>query len=139
MMVSPLLVPDEFVSSSDPTFSRAAYLRCFEWNRPEQKRFRRVVGTDEQENAVMVFKERTFYGQPPEGLAGPDQADLETRVANCLATVDGLDASDVVVVSKGNTIVLSGTVASIEEAERAEEAARTVEGVAEIVNRITVA
>ncbi len=87
----------------------------------------------------MVFKERTFYGQPPEGLAGPDQADLETRVANCLATVDGLDASDVVVVSKGNTIVLSGAVASTEEAERAEEAARTVEGVAEIVNRIAIA
>ena len=87
----------------------------------------------------MVFKERTFYGQPPEGLPDPDHADLETRVANCLATVDGLDASDVSVVSKGNTIVLSGTVASIDETERAEEAARTVEGVAEIVNRIAVA
>jgi osmotically-inducible protein OsmY len=43
------------------------------------------------------------------------------------------------VVSKGNTIVLSGTVATIEEVERAEEAANTVEGVAEIVNRIAVA
>ncbi|CAN7378138.1 BON domain-containing protein [Rhizobium sp. LjRoot98] len=87
----------------------------------------------------MVFKERTFFGKTPEEFFEGDQADLETRVANCLATVDGLDASDVVVVSKGNTIVLSGAVASIEEAERAEEAARTVEGVAEIVNRIAVA
>ncbi|MBP1857044.1 BON domain-containing protein [Rhizobium herbae] len=86
----------------------------------------------------MVFKERTFYGEAPEGVAPPAQADLETRVANCLATVDGLDASDVSVVSKGNTILLSGTVATIEEAERAEEAARTIEGVAEIVNRIAV-
>jgi osmotically-inducible protein OsmY len=86
----------------------------------------------------MVFKERTFHGRPPEGLADPGQADLETRVANCLATVDGLDASDVSVVSKGNTILLSGTVATAEEAERAEEAATTVAGVAEIVNRIAV-
>ncbi|WP_426228175.1 BON domain-containing protein [Pararhizobium sp. DWP3-4] len=86
----------------------------------------------------MVFKERTFYGKTPEELFEGDQADLETRVANCLATVDGLDASDVSLVSKGNMIVLSGTVATIEEAERAEEAANTVEGVAEIVNRIVV-
>ncbi|MCV9960599.1 BON domain-containing protein [Pararhizobium sp. BT-229] len=87
----------------------------------------------------MVFKERMFYGQTPEEFFPQDQADLETRVANCLATVDGLDASDVSVVSKGNTIILSGTVPTIEEVERAEEAAGTVEGVAEIVNRIEVA
>lgn len=87
----------------------------------------------------MVFKERTFYGGTPEEFFAQDQADLETRVANCLATVDGLDASDVSVVSKGNTILLTGTVATIEEAERAEEAARTIEGVAGIVNRIAVA
>ncbi len=87
----------------------------------------------------MVFKERTFYGETPEEFFPQDQADLETRVANCLATVDGLDASDVSVVSKGNTILLTGSVSTIEEAERAEEAARTVEGVAEIVNRISVA
>jgi osmotically-inducible protein OsmY len=87
----------------------------------------------------MVFKVRTFYGETPEEIFAQDQADLETRVANCLATVDGLDASDVSVVSKGNTILLTGTVATIEEAERAEEAARTIEGVAEIVNRIALA
>lgn len=87
----------------------------------------------------MVFKERMFYGQAPEEFFPQDQADLETRVANCLATVDGLDASDVSVVSKGNTIILSGTVPTIEEVERAEEAADTVEGVAEIVNQIEVA
>lgn len=87
----------------------------------------------------MVFKERTFYGKTPEELIEGDEADLETRVANCLATVDGLDASDISVVSKGNTIVLSGTVATIEEADRAEEAANTVEGVDDIVNGIVVA
>ena len=42
-------------------------------------------------------------------------------------------------ISKGNTILLTGSVSTIEEVERAEEAARTVEGVAEIVNRISVA
>ncbi|OBZ92361.1 transporter [Pararhizobium polonicum] len=86
----------------------------------------------------MVFKERTFYGEPPEGTVPPDQADLETRVANCLATVDGLDASDVSVVSKGNTILLAGTVATAVEATRAEDAARSIAGVAEVVNRIAV-
>ena len=87
----------------------------------------------------MIFKERTFYGKSPEEFFPQDQADLETRVANCLATVDGLDASNVSVVSRGNTILLTGTVSTIEEVERAEEAARTVEGVAEIVNRVAVA
>jgi len=91
------------------------------------------------EHKAMVFKERTFYGKTPEELIEGDEADLETRVANCLATVDGLDASDISVVSKGNTIVLSGTVATIEEADRAEEAANTVEGVDDIVNGIVVA
>jgi osmotically-inducible protein OsmY len=89
--------------------------------------------------AAMIFKERTFYGKTPEEFFPQDQADLETRVANCLATVDGLDASNVSVVSRGNTILLTGTVSTIEEVERAEEAARTVEGVAEIVNRVAVA
>jgi osmotically-inducible protein OsmY len=89
--------------------------------------------------AAMIFKERTFYGKTPEEFFPQDQADLETRVANCLATVDGLDASNVSVVSRGNTILLTGTVSTIEEVERAVEAARTVEGVAEIVNRVAVA
>ncbi|WP_438748011.1 BON domain-containing protein [Pararhizobium sp. O133] len=85
----------------------------------------------------MVFKERTFHGEAPEEFFPQDYADLETRVADCLTMVDGLDASDVTVVSKGNTILLTGTVATLEEVDRAEQAARSVEGVAEIVNRIT--
>lgn len=87
----------------------------------------------------MVFKERTFHGEAPEAFFPQDQADLETKVADCLTMVDGLDAADVNVVSKGNTILLTGTVATLEEIDRAEEAARSVEGVAEIVNRIVVA
>lgn len=39
----------------------------------------------------------------------------------------------------GSTILLAGTVATEEEIARAEEAARSVEGVAEVVNRIELA
>ncbi len=84
----------------------------------------------------MVFKERTFYGQAPELVLPQSPAELESRVADCLATVDGLDASDVVVVAKGNTILLSGNVMSPAEIGRAEDAARSIDGVAEVLNRI---
>ncbi len=85
----------------------------------------------------MVFKERTFFGHKPEDLSPGDHENLETRVANCLAVVAGLDASDVTVVAKGNTILLSGIVQSVEEINRAQEAAESVPGVAELINRIT--
>ncbi|MDQ0320553.1 osmotically-inducible protein OsmY [Pararhizobium capsulatum DSM 1112] len=85
----------------------------------------------------MVFKERTFYGREPEDLFPGEHADLETRVANCLTTVTGLDASDVTVVAKGNTIMLSGIVQTPEEIDRAAEAAESVPGVAEVINRIS--
>ncbi|KQS98154.1 MULTISPECIES: BON domain-containing protein [unclassified Rhizobium] len=85
----------------------------------------------------MVFKERTFHGKAPEEIFPQGYADLETRVADRLSLVDGLDASDITVVSKGNTIMLDGTVPTTEEIERAYEAAISVQGVAEIVNRVT--
>lgn len=85
----------------------------------------------------MVFKERTFHGAPPE--EAPAKAALETEVAHVMALVDGLEAADIRVVSKGNTIVLTGSVATAAEAGRAEEAAKSVQGVAEVVNRIAVA
>ncbi|WEZ83311.1 BON domain-containing protein [Rhizobium sp. 32-5/1] len=84
----------------------------------------------------MVFKERTFYGEAPETVLPQSPADLETRVADCLATVEGLDASDVSVVAENGTIVLSGTVMSLEEVSRAEDAARSVDGVNAVDNRI---
>ncbi len=86
----------------------------------------------------MVFKERTFYGEAPETVLPQSPADLETRVADCLATVEGLDASDVSVVAGDGTIILSGTVMSIAEVSRAEEAARSVAGVGAVDNRIAV-
>lgn len=85
---------------------------------------------------AMVFKKRTFYGKEPERMAPDHPAELERRVAHFLAVTPGLDAADVTVTAEGNTIVLSGYVATSEELGRAEEAARQVEGVAEVLNRI---
>ncbi|WP_275782904.1 BON domain-containing protein [Pararhizobium gei] len=86
----------------------------------------------------MVFKERTFHGIAPEMILPDGTAELESRVANCLAAVDGIDATAISVTAKGNIIVLTGNVLSIEEVERAEEAASTVEGVDEILNQLIV-
>lgn len=85
----------------------------------------------------MVFKERTFYGREPEEEFPPQHDDLETRVANCLTTVAGLDAVDITVVARGNVILLSGIVQTAEEIDRAREAAESVAGVDEVINRIT--
>ncbi|MGH6806704.1 MAG: BON domain-containing protein [Ensifer adhaerens] len=87
----------------------------------------------------MVFKKRTFHGTEPERSTGDHAAELERRVAHGLAVTPGLDAADVTVVCKGNTIVLAGHVATTAEIARAEEAARLTEGVAEVVNRIEAA
>lgn len=84
----------------------------------------------------MIFKKRTFYGDEPERQAAEHPAELERRVAHLLAVTAGLDAADVTVTAKGNTIVLAGFVATAAEASRAEAAARTVQGVAEVINRI---
>lgn len=84
----------------------------------------------------MIFKKRTFYGDEPERLEPDHPAELERRVAHLLAVVPGLDASDVTVTAKGNTILLAGFVASRDEVGRAEEAAKQVRGVAEVLNRI---
>ncbi|OOG67401.1 hypothetical protein BLJAPNOD_02672 [Ensifer sp. M14] len=87
----------------------------------------------------MIFKKRTFHGMEPERTAGDQPAELERRVAHGLAVTPGLDAADVIVICTGNTIMLSGHVATQAECARAEEAARLTEGVAEVVNRIEAA
>ncbi|MGE6785239.1 BON domain-containing protein [Ensifer adhaerens] len=84
----------------------------------------------------MIFKKRTFYGDEPERQATEHPAELERRVAHLLAVTPGLDAADVTVTGKGNTILLAGFVATAAEASRAEAAARNVQGVAEVINRI---
>ncbi|OHV84054.1 BON domain-containing protein [Ensifer sp. LCM 4579] len=87
----------------------------------------------------MVFKKRTFFGEEPERFTPPQPAELERRVANLLAAAPGLDAAEITVTCRGETVVLGGRVATGEEILRAGEAARSVPGVAEVVNRIELA
>ncbi|MEI3851832.1 MULTISPECIES: BON domain-containing protein [Ensifer] len=87
----------------------------------------------------MIFKKRTFYGDEPERQATDHPAELERRVAHFLAVAPGLDAADLTVTAKGSTIILAGFVATAAEVARAEEAARHMQGVAEVINRIEIA
>ncbi|ACP25445.1 hypothetical protein NGR_c16800 [Sinorhizobium fredii NGR234] len=84
----------------------------------------------------MVFKKRTFFGQEPERETPEHPAELERQVAHWLAVAPGLDAADVTVTCSGNTVLLGGTVATEAEVVRAAEAASSVSGVAEVINRI---
>jgi osmotically-inducible protein OsmY len=85
----------------------------------------------------MVFKQATFHGRSPEIDAKPvDYASLEKAVAAALAAAGGLDASDVEVTAQGDTIILSGRVASTYEIERASTVACSVSGVRVVRNQI---
>lgn len=89
----------------------------------------------------MVFKERTFYGETPddERIATPvsPAAVLEARVADCLAALPDIDASEVTVVADGGRIVLGGFMGSTEEIERAMAAALTVAGVEAVSSMVS--
>lgn len=87
----------------------------------------------------MVFKKRTFFGEEPERMTPEHPAELERRVAHWLAATPGLDAAEVTVTWTGRTAVLGGRVATEEEIVRAEEAARAVPGVTDVINRIELA
>jgi osmotically-inducible protein OsmY len=85
----------------------------------------------------MVFKEPTFHGREPEAEAEyANRATLEAAVANALAIAGGIDAADVEVTAEGDEIVLSGSVGTVGEIERATSVAKTVEGVHTVHNRI---
>ncbi|OWV67168.1 transporter [Rhizobium sp. R339] len=85
----------------------------------------------------MVFKEPTFHGLEPEIEAGvANRASVEAAVANALAIAGGIDASDVEVTMEEDQIVLTGTVGTVGEIERAAAVARAVEGVNAVQNRI---
>jgi osmotically-inducible protein OsmY len=86
----------------------------------------------------MVLKDPTFHRLEPEvELEFGNREALEAAVANALATAGGIDASDVnIVVSDGDRIVLSGTVATVGEIERATVVAQAVEGVRDVRNQI---
>lgn len=87
----------------------------------------------------MVFKHQQFYETPPEiEIEFPGRAVLEAAVSDALASSGGIDASDVMVTASGTTITLSGSVLRQEEFVRAEEIARSVEGVTDVTNDIAV-
>ncbi|MBP2443432.1 BON domain-containing protein [Rhizobium leguminosarum] len=85
----------------------------------------------------MVFKEQTFHGLEPEMEAEiSNRASVEAAVANALVIAGGIDASDVEVTMENDQIVLSGTVGTVGEIERATVVAKAVEGVHAVRNRI---
>jgi osmotically-inducible protein OsmY len=87
----------------------------------------------------MVFKHQQFYETPPEiEIEFPGRATLEAAVSDALASSGGIDASDVMVTASGTIITLSGSVLRQEEFARAEEIARSVEGVTDVRNDIAV-
>ena len=88
----------------------------------------------------MVTKPGTFFGHEPEAeQEDRTKAELETAVADALATSGGVDASDVHVTAGGHDIVLSGLVATRGEVDRAIIVAKAVTGVGSVRNQIIVA
>ncbi|MDP2118620.1 MAG: BON domain-containing protein [Hoeflea sp.] len=96
----------------------------------------------------MVFKDRRFFGLPPETDVLPadneqqlilsGDALLESDVASALANASEVDAVDVAVTATGGLVTLSGRVARTEEIARCAEIAERVEGVLRLRNRIGV-
>ncbi|PDS79709.1 BON domain-containing protein [Rhizobium sp. L43] len=85
----------------------------------------------------MVFKEQTFHGLEPEiETEIANHALLESAVANALAIAGGIDAADVEVTMEEDQVVLTGTVGTVGEIERATAVAKAVEGVHSVRNRI---
>lgn len=85
----------------------------------------------------MVFKEATFHGKQPEiETEFTNHAALEIAAADALASAGDIDASDVQVTADDNDIVLTGTVSTVGEIERATVIVRSVKGVHDVRNRI---
>lgn len=85
----------------------------------------------------MVFKEGTYKGEIPEHFDGPHPAWLEAAVADALSIAGDVDASDITVTCKGTRILLSGSVGSAAEAERAVAIAGAVKQVGAVDNRLS--
>jgi len=85
----------------------------------------------------MVFKEGTYKGEPPEHFEAPHPAWLEQAVADALSIAGDVDASDVTVTCKGTRLILSGSIGSQQEAERATAIAASVASVDSVDNRLS--
>jgi osmotically-inducible protein OsmY len=81
----------------------------------------------------MVFKPQQFHEENPV-IADefPAEATFEQRVADALATSDGLDATELTVIANGKDIILGGHIGSRHELDRAVEIALAVPGVEKV-------
>jgi osmotically-inducible protein OsmY len=85
----------------------------------------------------MIFKPQTFHGERPVVTdESPVDASLEQRVADALATSDGIGAEMLKVVASGSEIFLFGNVGSRGEMDRAVEVALAVTGVEKVTVRM---
>ena len=81
----------------------------------------------------MIFKPETFHGEKPV-VTDEIQVDasLEQRVADALATSEGIGAEMLKVVASGHEIFITGDVGSREEMDRAVQVALSVPGVEKV-------
>ncbi|HCL65159.1 MAG TPA: transporter [Rhizobium sp.] len=81
----------------------------------------------------MVFKPQRFHGEEPVIEAEyPNHESLETAVARCLSSADGVDTSDMSVTVARCEVFLSGNVMWAEEVDRAVDVALSVPGVEKV-------
>lgn len=85
----------------------------------------------------MVFKPQTFHENAPTvATEYPTEAALEAQVAAALAEAGGLDAADIAATTSGGTVTLIGRVLQDSQRGRAEEVARSVAGVSDVINKL---
>ncbi|EHS50801.1 transport-associated protein [Rhizobium sp. PDO1-076] len=81
----------------------------------------------------MVFKPQRFHdAKSAAETANPSAARLEVAAAKALASSQGLDASELTVVAKGQEIVLGGRITSRLEIDRAVDIIMSVPGVEKV-------
>jgi len=85
----------------------------------------------------VIFKPQTFHGERPVVESeNTIDASLEQRVADALATSDGIGAEPLKVVASGTEIFLFGRVGGRGEMDRAVEVALAVPGVEKVTVRM---
>lgn len=85
----------------------------------------------------MIFKPQTFHGERPAVAdESPVDASLEQRVADAIATSEGIGAEMLKVVASGSEIFLFGDVGSRGEMDRAVEVVLAVAGVEKVTVRL---
>jgi len=81
----------------------------------------------------MVFKPQRFHDDEPVAeIDHPSEASLEIAAAKAIAISQGLDASELTVIARGQEIVLGGRITSRSEIDRAVEIILSVPGVSKV-------